>query len=319
MNPTRAARDAGRNLSGAAAFLALMRAWWVIGILVSGVSVEASAQAWIRDPGSVYAKLGYRVIRAERLYGVDGETVPIERYRQHTVEFHGEAGVVDRWLMLTAGGELLRRNVLVDQGAVTGLGDLRVGAWTGLVEAPFRLALGVRVGLPTGDPDPDASDGADVIADALPTGDGEVDVGLHLAVGHGFGWRRVQQYVAGDVGYVLRTTPRDAPGALQPADFRDQLAWRAEIGLRVDRPFIERFWFVLRLSGLVVVQDRGADANGPPRFAGLGDGVDYTAVGLETSVRLGAGLSVSFGANGAFAAKNVPAAAAWTLALSYER
>lgn len=300
----------------------MIRAWAVVCVLGVIGSSEASAQAWIRDPGSVYAKLGYRVIRADRLYGADGETLPIQPYRQHAVEFYGEAGVLERWLMVTAGGELLRRGVLVDQGAVTGVGDLRVGAWTGLVEAPFRLALGLQVGLPTGDPDPDAGEGADrsaqTIADVLPTGDGEFDVGLHLAVGHGFRWRRVQQYVAGDVGYVLRTTPRDAPGALEPADFRDQLAWRAEIGLRVDRPFIERFWFVLRLSGLVVVQDRGVDVNGPPRFAGLGDGVDYTAVGLETSVRLGAGLSASFGANGAFAAKNVPAAAAWTLGLSYE-
>jgi len=294
----------------------------LVAALVFFAASEASAQ-WIRDPGSVFVQTSYRLIRAENLYAPDGSVTEIRPYRQHTLAFYAEAGVVDRWLMLTADGELFRRSVLVDQGAVSGLGDLRIGAWTGLVEKPFRLAFGVHVGLPTGDPDPDAGSSADpasqVIADVLPTGDGEVDLTLRLAAGHGFGWRRVEQYVIGEFGYVVRTTPRAAPGGLVPGDVRDQLVWRAETGIRVDRPFIERFWFVLRFSGLVVVQNRQAEGGAIPRFAGLGDGVDYTALGLETSFRIIDGVRVSFGVDGAFAARNVPAAAAWKLALSYER
>lgn len=280
------------------------------------------AQAWIRDPGSAFVQLNYRLIRADRLYAPDGSVVDIRPYRQHAVGLYAEAGVVDRWLMLTVDGELFRRGVLPEQGAVSGLGDLGIGAWTGILEAPFRLAFGVHVGIPTGDVNPDATDQNDAtsqaVADVLPTGDGEVDVAFHLAAGHGFGWRKVQQYVLADVGYVLRTTPRDAPGGLTPGDIRDQFSWRIETGIRVDRPFIERFWFILRVAGLVIVQDRAGTTSGPPRFAGLGDGVDYTSFGLETAFRIVPGLSVSFGVDGAFAARNVPAAPAWKLGLSYE-
>ncbi|MEM9071746.1 MAG: hypothetical protein AAGE52_24770 [Myxococcota bacterium] len=290
---------------------------------------DASAQAWIREPGSVYTQLSYRIIRADRLYDPDGNRVDIQPFRQHTLGFYSEVGVVDRWLMLTLDGELFRRSVLEDQGAVSGIGDLRVGAWTGLVEVPFRLSFGVVLGLPTGDPNPDAPRDApasdQTVADVLPTGDGEFDVSFRLAAGHGFGWRKVQQYVLGEFGYALRTTPRDGPGSPgetggpSPGDIRDQLIWRAETGIRIDRPFIERFWFVLRFSGLVVVQDRNADTStGTSRFAGLGDGVEYTAVGFETSMRIFPGTNISFGVDGAFAARNIPAAAAYKLGLSYE-
>ncbi|MFK8003596.1 MAG: hypothetical protein AB8H86_28800 [Polyangiales bacterium] len=282
---------------------------------------DAQAQAWIRDPGSAFVQLNYRLIRAERIYNPDGSVGDILPYRQHAVGLYAEAGVVDRWLMLTVDGELFRRNVLTDQAAVSGLGDIGIGAWTGLLEAPFRLSFGVHVGIPTGDETPEAPAGSDALAQTrasvLPTGDGEVDVALRLAAGHGFGWRKVQQYVLADAGYVIRTTPRSAPGGLTPGDIRDQFSWRIETGIRVDRPFIERFWFVLRVGGLLIVQDRD-NTEGPARFAGLGDGVDYTSFGAEISFRMVPGWSVSFGMDGAFAARNVPAAPAWKLGLSYE-
>ncbi|MFT5352945.1 MAG: hypothetical protein ACI9KE_000142 [Polyangiales bacterium] len=288
---------------------------------------DAEAQAWIRDPGSVFVQLNYRLIRADRQYARDGSTNDIRPYRQHTVGLYAEAGVVDRWLMLAVDGELLRRGVIPEHGAVTGVGDFGIAAWTGLIEAPFRLAFGVHVGIPTGDEDPDRPvRGFDIfqaapgyaIPDLLPTGDGEVDVALRFAGGHGFGWRKVQQYVLADVGYIIRTTPRGIPGGQPPSDIRDQFSWRVETGIRIDRPFIERFWFVLRVGGLVIVQNRDENNTEAERFSGLGDDVEYTSFGVETSFRMVPRWSVSFGFDGAFAARNVPAAPAWKLGLSYE-
>jgi hypothetical protein len=286
-------------------------------------SNRAHAQAWIRDPGHTYAQLSYRVIRADRLYSPSGDVIDIRPYRQHAIGFYGEVGVLDRWLMVNASGDLLRRQVLVDQGATTGLGDLRLGLWSGLLEAPFRLALGVEVGLPTGDPAPrvDSDDAAtQAIADVLPTGDGEVDVHVRLAAGHGFGYRRTQQYVTGDVGYWIRNTPRDAPESLGGASaIRDQLSFRLETGWKIDRPVLDRFWIVTRVVGLLVVQDRSASSASVARFAGLGDGVEYVSFGLELAAHLGAGVNLSFGVDGAFHAQNVPAAAQWKVGLSWER
>ncbi len=284
---------------------------------------EVSAQAWIRDPGHTYEQLSYRLIRAERLYSPSGKVVDIRPYRQHALGLYGEVGVVDRWLMVNLAGDLIRRQVLVDQGATMGLGDLRIGLWSGLLEAPFRLALGVEVGLPTGDPTPrSGSDDPAVqgVADVLPTGDGEVDVHLRLAAGHGLAYRRTQQYVTGDVGYWVRTTPRDAPASIgDAAPIRDQLSFRLETGWKIDRPVLERFWIVTRITGLLIVQDRDADGASVARFAGLGDGVEYLSFGLELAAHLGAGVNLSFGMDGAFYAQNVPAAPQWKLGLSWER
>ncbi len=296
----------------------------VLAALVSvTASTTADAQAWIRDPGSAYVNLGYRVMRADAFYGDDGERFDINDFRQHTLALYAEAGVVDRWLMATLEGEVFRRSVLVDQGAVTGFGDLKLGLWTGLLETPVRLSLGLQVGLPTGDPSPqaDGDPASQTVADLLPTGDGEVDVGLHLALGHGFGWRRVQQFVQASLGYVLRTTPRNTPASLPPAaDIRDQLAYRIETGIKVDRPFFDRLWWIVRVAGLLVVQDRNADTStGIPRIAGLGDGVEYASLGLELLAELGGGFGLGFGVDGAFYGRNVPATAAYKLSLTYQR
>lgn len=295
----------------------------LVALVVLSLPTTADAQAWIRDPGHTYAQLSYRLIRADRLYSPSGDVIDIRPYRQHALGFYGEVGVIDRWLMVNVSGDLVRRQVLVDQGATTGLGDFRVGLWSGLLEAPFRLALGLEVGLPTGDPAPrvDSDDaGAQAIADVLPTGDGEVDVHVRLAAGHGLSYRRTQQYVTGDVGYWIRNTPRDAPDSLGGATaIRDQLSFRFETGWKIDRPVLERFWLVARVVGLLVVQDRNASSSSVARFAGLGDGVEYVSFGLELAAHLGAGVNLSFGMDGAFHAQNVPAAAQWKLGLSWER
>ncbi len=300
----------------------------------------AAAQAWVRDPGSGYVQLGYRVIRdADRFFTPDGGTTDFARYSQHTLNFYGELGLIDRWLQVTVAGELFRRNVLVDQAAVAGVGDFRVAAYTGLYEPessgrpdpfPVRITAGVELGLPTGDPNPDpgvaASDPSfpqlNAFADTLPTGDGEVDVTFRLLAGWGTQLRRqgrpsLDLYATGGIGYALRTQPRRLPDILAgTGDIRDQLQTRLEVGIRSNRAVLERFWFIVRYNGLYVIEDRNAE--GQQGFAGVGDGVEVTGVGVVVSARLWDTLRLSFGADGALAARNLPAQAAYDLSLSYE-
>src|SRR5213075_1399548 len=106
--------------------------------------------------------------------------IPIIPYSKQLIGLYGELGIVDRWLTLSADATLFRFNRLEDQGSTRGLGDLRIGAWTGLIESPLRLSAGFLVGIPTGDasPRPGASSAdpeAQLIARSLPTGDGEWD------------------------------------------------------------------------------------------------------------------------------------------------
>jgi hypothetical protein len=211
---------------------------------------------------------------------------------------------------------LYRRSALADQGYTHGLCDLRLGVWSGLLVSPVRLAVGMVVGLPTGDPVPEAGDpDAQLIANTLPTGDGEVDLELAAAAGYGFGgglWP-LEHYVLARLGYWIRTTPRDVAFG-EAADFPDAINWQAELGSRLPWRFVERFWLTARFYGQEPVGDpSGAD------FSGLGGGVRHRSFALQLYARLWRKLGVSFAFAGAFSARNLPAGAQYTVGLSYER
>lgn len=270
----------------------------LIGLLVALLPAQAFAQAWIDSPGDGYVELSFRQISGDAFYDDEGETRDLaSTYTQRTVGIYGQAGVVERWLQLTAQGELYRLNELEDQGRTEGLGDLRLGAWTGLLQGAHNLSLGLQVGLPTGDANPGEGiedNDARNIAAVLPTGDGNLDVTPTLAYGIGFGggaWP-LQHYLSTSVGYMLRTE-----GAA------DSLEYRAELGINAPYPIIERVWFVVSLSGLEPLGDpkeRG--------FAGLGDGVTYTGTSLGANIDIWHGLGVMFRLEAAFRARNIIAA-----------
>ncbi len=263
--------------------------------LVILVPALASAQAWIAAPGDGYAELSYRQISGSAFYNDEGEsqTLPSE-FTQQTVGLYAQAGIVDRWLQLSLQGELYRRNELAEQGATAGLGDLRLGAWTGLLQGQHNLSLGLLFGLPTGDDNP--GEGIDdpeqrIIASSLPTGDGNFDITPTVAYGLGFGggfWP-LHHYFTASVGYMLRT-----------GDAGDSVEWRAELGAQAPYPVIRNVWFVLSLSGLDPV---GNTTTGG--FSGLGDGVTYTGIAFGANIAIWRGLGLLFRLETAVRAANI--------------
>ncbi|MEM9187909.1 MAG: hypothetical protein AAGF12_01935 [Myxococcota bacterium] len=293
---TRANRNPGARLAA-------------LSVLVATVAAPsvADAQAWIRDPGGGYVQVSYRYLPSDSFFGADGNSVPSAEFEQHTVGLYGEIGVIERWLMFTLESEIFRRNVLVDQGAVTGLGDTRISAWTGLVEVPFRLSFGASLGIPTGDSRPD-SDGGDILAQevaaVLPTGDGEFDVTLQLAVGHGVRiGNALDIFGQGVLGYAIRTE-----------GFTDQIVFRAETGVRPVAEGFNRFLLVFRVFGAELLGDAARTSG----VAGLGDGVSYTAFGAELTGRVVDTFSLGFGVDSAFRATNISAGFNYKFSASYE-
>ena len=277
------------------------------GALMSPAS--ADAQAWIRSPGHVYGKLAYRLIRADSIYAPNGNVIGAAPYRQHAIGFYAEAGIIARWLMISLDGDLYRRALIEDLGGTQGLGDMRLGLYTGLLEVPFRLAFGVQFGLPTGDPSP--SSGIDAISDGnartLPTGDGEFDVALRLYAGHGFsGSERwpFNHYVLAELGVWLRTE-----------GFTHQIVYRGEIGATPKRSGWDRLSFALRVTGVQTVRNGAPSGNA----AGLGDGLRFMSPGVELSLRLVDQLRLGFSVEGAVYAANLPAGANWQVYMSWER
>ena len=274
----------------------------------------AAAQAWIRSPGDAYVGLSYRRISADKLYGVGGVPAPSDRFTQHTLNLYTEVGVVERWLMLSLEGELFRQNELHDAmegyglARTRGVGDFRLGAWTGLLTQPFRLSFGVTVGLPIGDASPDAGTDADLEsrqhAAVLPNGDGEVDVGFRLLAGHSWQFGQVlRMYGVAELGYVVRTR-----------GFLDQLGYRAELGFQIPQRIADRFWLMARLTGLESLGEVSAPIGG----TGLGDGVSGTFWSVEASARIVDQFYLGLGIESAFRGVNLPAAPALKLSLAYE-
>jgi hypothetical protein len=282
----------------------------LIVVAVLGASASAHAGAWTRDAGHHYVNISYSRIATSTLFAPDFSKVPIPPYEQHQLGFYGEVGLVSRWLTATVEGTLYRKNRLVGQGATDGFGDVRLGAWSGLVTQPVRLALGITVGIPTGDPRPSAPSAdpeAQLIARSLPTGDGEVDVEGRLALGSSFGrtpkWP-VEHYLVVEAGYWLRT-----------AGFSDAFVWRVELGTRFPWRFIDRFWWIWRFSG---VESFASTTEAAQNATGLGNGVTFIAPGIEVYGRIWRGLGASVALDSALRARSVAAGVNLRFAVSWQ-
>ena len=272
-------------------------------------SATASAQAWTRDQGKGYVNLSVTRLSGDEIFGTDGETRPIaDTYSQTILGLYAELGLIDRWLTLSFSSEVYRRNALDELAATQGLGDIQVGAWSGLLDGPFRLTVGVVLGIPTGDDSPSADPGADLdaelAANSLPTGDGEFDITPTVVIGYTFGGNSwpLRHFVTARAGYWLRTR-----------GFTDALSYQIELGTQVPVAFLDRFWLTLRLRGVESFSE--ADQGG---FAGLGDGITFTSISAELFGRIWGGLGAAVGFDTAFRAKGIIAAAPIRFTLSYE-
>jgi len=277
---------------------------------------SAFAQAWTRDQGHFYTNLSYTRISGAGHYDFNGvkRLFPEpSKYVQNTLGLYGEFGLVDRWLTATLSSELLRNNILTEQGETMGFGDMNVGLWSGVITKPFRLSLGVNVGLPTGDPLPEdrgdgANDNSSSVANSLPTGDGELDFTPGVAFGYSFGganstWPLVH-YLVIKGGYQIRTKEN-----LKPS-----VSYKVELGSKLPGGMLERFWLITRffgLEGLSLSEDSTGSIGGTGNFT-------HTTLGLELFSRLGSGFGVSASTDLAVRAKGIVAGIPLKVALSYE-
>jgi hypothetical protein len=272
--------------------------------------VAALAGPWTRDAGHFYLGASYLHIDATRFHGADFSIVPIRPYRQDVVSLYGEVGVLSRWLTLAVDGVPYRRNELIDQGRTEGVGDWRVGFWSGIVTRPFRLALATTVGIPFGDAHPSAGASASVldrqVANSLPTGDGTWSVEWRVSAGWSFGPRGrypLQHYVVAEAGYWLRT-----------GGIADSFVYRLELGTSLPYRIVDRFVLILRLNGL---ESFASNETATLDSTGLGNGVTYTSPGIELYGRIWRGFGASIGYDGAVRARSLPAAGQVKASLSW--
>lgn len=295
-------------------------------LVLTLVPAAASAGPWTRDAGHAFFSLSYGRIASNNIFGADFSVQPLgARYEQHALQFYGEVGLISRWLTVTVEQQLLRYGRLLGQGDTYGVGDLRMGFWTGLVTNPVRLTAAFIAGVPIGDPSPTAGAGADpdaeLIARSLPTGDGEADFELRLSFGYSFGKKRrwpLEHYLVAEAGYWFRTQghSRDLNGAVIYSNFADDFTYKAELGTKFPWRFIERFWFIARLSGIESFADGVSAQN--TCATGLGNGVTYTAYGFELAGRIYKGLGANIGLDEAIRARCVASGANFKIGLTLQ-
>ena len=295
-------------------------------LLLTIAPSAASAGPWTRDAGNVFLSVAYSRIAAKDIYGADFSHQQLgASYQQHAVQLYGEVGLIDRWLTASFESQLFRFNTLIGQGATYGVGDARLGLWTGIITKPVRLTFAWLVGIPIGDPSPSAGAGADgeadLIARSLPTGDGEADLELRLSLGYSFGRVRrwpLEHYLVAEAGYWFRGQgrARDLNRRLTFTQFADDFTYRAELGTKLPWTFLNRFWFILRMSG---IESFASDLQAASTCAtGLGNGVTYNAYGFEVAARMYKGLGVNLGLDGALRARCVAAGANLKVGLTAE-
>lgn len=217
-------------------------------------ALAAAQGAWTRPVGDVYAKVAYGSATAADQYTFDGRRKPYAdnvegaAFWDRSVYMYAEGGVAEG---LTAIAGLAYKRVFVVDEAFryerARLGDLRLGVRYDLGHwwvPPGELAWAVNgwVEAPTG-----------YVRNTIPApGAGNVDVGLSVDAGKGFGlW-----YAQGGLGLRIRTpwyglsgtiacSPQVHRGCVpaEESDLGDELLARAEVGLTP--------WSWLIVQGLV--------------------------------------------------------------------
>lgn len=281
-----------------------------------GLAREAQARAWTRDAGEGTVRLSYAYIGADEFYGRDGRRLEIPDYQQHSVQFFAEVGVVDRWLTLSAEGTAYRWNHLEGFGSSQGPGDVRLGAWTGLLAtSSLRVTAGVLVGLPTGDdresivrtipPGVRLPPGLveplspEVVPD-LRNGDGEFDFEPRIALGSDLAFlpSPFQHFAELEFGVWWHTDQDEA------------LTYSLKLGTKLPYGVLDRVWWILSLYG---VESLASEREVEVVLTGLGNGASVTGFGFEASCELitsgPARLEAFVRLDGALRARALPSAA----------
>jgi hypothetical protein len=235
---------------------------------------RAAAGPWTPEQGHGYAKIWFKWLPGWSYLDGEGESFSIGAYHELFLAAYGEVGVLD-WLAITVHSDLVRLFVLEDPRTDEdewrlAPGDPAIGVRARFLELDRFVTAAevyVRAPLATGDPV------QPVIADeptnpqigALQIGQGAWDFGASVSAG--YAWDHF--YLAGSVGYVIRTDAYD-----------HVITWTAEGGGTVDR-----FGIRVRLTGHHPVDTGSAPRHSSP--SGIGNGTQYAGFAVESDYRIG--------------------------------
>lgn len=247
---------------------------WALAALCTCASVAGPRAAhaysgFLKAPGEGYAKVSYSTITSNRFYDTEGDLFDLgSNFNQQNVMLYGEIGVLP-YLTLGLNAPVLRLNSFETSRTAAGVGDLQLFAKSGLELYTIHAALIVAAELPTGRSEYLVDTDFEGIKSNLPTGDGETNFWLRLALSRSLptpDW--IPAYVSADVGYNLRTK------------YHGQLQAGFELGVSV----LGYVW----LQGSVNAQfaPTATEDLDPSGVFLFGEGTEYVAGGFSASANI---------------------------------
>ncbi|MDX2127710.1 MAG: hypothetical protein SFU91_01595 [Chloroherpetonaceae bacterium] len=254
---------------------------------------------WTRKPQSVYTKLGYSFVSTNQFSTIEDVKIETAPFFLRSFDLFVEYGLIDQ-LTLQVNFPLLRSANFETTETASGIGDLLLELKYGLIQGDFPVAIGFGIDMPTGDSEAIGrlKDGSGGFV-RLPTGDGEWNFWTRLYASHSF--YPLPAYISIDVGYNFRTN-----------GFTNQYT----VGVEVGYQFFDALWLIGRFRRIAL--------NGTPNFAksgaiGLGEGVEFNALGVSASYAITRNFSLTADVIGGFGTlKNIYAAPSFGIGFSFE-
>ena len=268
-------------------------------------SILAQGSGWTSGFGKGYFKVEQRAIIADAIYTTSGDVKSIPNSAVHTTSFYAEFGILDRLDAITYVPIVNVAQEIQDEknkyASKSALGDLQVGLKYGILrEGPIVFSIGLVLGLPTGQVDFD-----DTPLPRLQTGDGEFNQSVHTDIGISFG-STYSAYVTAGVSYNNRTR-----------GFFDEIGGYVHGGIH----FFQHFLLEVSVDGLYPLQiNKGHEPvySNDSRYNTFLNDTQYLAYGANLDWNFFPKWSVSIGIDGASLSRNILAAHASFLGISFK-
>jgi len=243
--------------------------------------IASAGGGWIRQPQSLYAKVGVTMLSTNEFHASDGTTVSTADFNTQSVQLYGEYGVIENFSVVFD-IPVFKRAKYVTTNAVTGFGDIAIEAKYGVLRGDFPVAVGLGFEFPTGDERAFARETTVPQAGVfLPTGDGEFNTWVRAYVSRSF--NPAPAFASLEAGYNFRT---------------EGLTNQYQIGLNGGYKFFDAVWLFGNIRRLATAGT--ANPSLIYNSIGVGEGVEYTTYGFGLSYEIAAPVSVSFDVASAF-------------------
>lgn len=259
-------------------------------------NLKALGGGWVAGKGHGYLRLGERVIRSNKFFGLSGELTDITTTGVYITELYGEYGLgnnleVSLYFPIFFRSTLNsirfeQSNRVQDGDEVNNIGDINVGIKYALIKnKPFVLSASLMLGIPSGIVGAGSSQ-------LLQTGDGEFNQMLRLDMGYSFS----PFYITAGVGFNNRTQ-----------SFSDEIHANFEIGITYKK-------LIAMLKAGTVQSLNNGDA--AAAVTGIfSNNTEFVSAGPEIAWLFNKNFGFSGGVAFAFAGQNILAAPAYNAGL----